>query len=39
MEPPGYQLHWWDAQARSLVSHTAFIGNSMGRIRSMTVMN
>jgi 3',5'-cyclic AMP phosphodiesterase CpdA len=26
MEPPGYQLHWWDAQARSLVSHTAFIG-------------
>ncbi|WP_343649639.1 phosphodiesterase [Herbaspirillum sp.] len=30
MEPPGYQLHWWDAQARSLVSHTAFIGEFDG---------
>jgi 3',5'-cyclic AMP phosphodiesterase CpdA len=28
MEPPGYQLHWWDG-AR-LVSHTAFIGEFDG---------
>jgi hypothetical protein len=30
MEPPGFQLHWWDAAAQSLVSHTAFIGEFDG---------
>lgn len=28
MEPPGYQLHWWNGQ--SLVSHTAFVGEFEG---------
>ncbi|HET7635350.1 MAG TPA: phosphodiesterase [Burkholderiales bacterium] len=28
MEPPGYQLHWWDGVR--LVSHTAFIGEFDG---------
>ena len=28
MEPPGYQLHWWNGQA--LISHTAFIGDFEG---------
>lgn len=30
MEPPGFQLHWWDGDSRSLVSHTAFIGQFDG---------
>lgn len=30
MEPPGYQLHWWDEQGAALVSHTAFIGQFDG---------
>jgi 3',5'-cyclic AMP phosphodiesterase CpdA len=30
MEPPGFQLHWWDEAGRSLVSHTAFIGEFEG---------
>ena len=30
LEPPGFQLHWWDEAARSLVSHTAFIGEFDG---------
>ena len=29
MEPPGYQLHAWDA-AQGIVSHTAFIGDFAG---------
>lgn len=28
MEPPGFQLHWWDGQ--SLVTHTAFVGDFDG---------
>lgn len=30
MEPPGFQLHWWDEASRSLISHTAFIGQFDG---------
>lgn len=30
MEPPGFQLHWWDAERRALVSHTVAIGEFEG---------
>jgi 3',5'-cyclic AMP phosphodiesterase CpdA len=30
MEPPGFQLHWWDEASHSLVSHTAFVGEFEG---------
>ncbi|WP_432240681.1 phosphodiesterase [Herbaspirillum robiniae] len=30
MEPPGFQLHWWDAASAGLVSHTAAIGEFEG---------
>ncbi|HKW80100.1 MAG TPA: phosphodiesterase [Casimicrobiaceae bacterium] len=30
LEPPGYELHWWDAARARLVSHTAFIGDFAG---------
>jgi 3',5'-cyclic AMP phosphodiesterase CpdA len=30
MEPPGFQLHWWDEASRGLVSHTASIGEFEG---------
>lgn len=29
LEPPGFQLHWWD-DAAGLVSHTAFVGRFDG---------
>lgn len=31
MEPPGYQLHWWDG--RRLVTHTAVLGDYEGPYR------
>jgi 3',5'-cyclic AMP phosphodiesterase CpdA len=30
MEPPGFQLHWWNEAQSALISHTAYIGQFEG---------